>query len=120
MESKTSKNWKKQVKYDKNGLLGRHHSLETTYIINFILKTFQLPYNEDFLRLICESSIYINKVNPFFGVEISASKKNDDISKIRNGKNFFCDVPKANKILRNVVKFQVNAISFSNVMTFFI
>lgn len=34
---------KKQVKYDKNGLLGRHHSLETSYIINFILKTFQLP-----------------------------------------------------------------------------
>ena len=42
---------KKQVKYDKNELLGRHHSLETSYIINFILKTFQLLYNEDLRRL---------------------------------------------------------------------
>ena len=35
----------------------------TSYVINFILLTFKLPYNEDFL--ICEnSSSYMNKVKP--------------------------------------------------------
>ena len=55
-----------------------------SYIINFILQAFQLPYNEDLLRLICESSSsYMNKVKPFFWVEIGPSEKSADISKIR-------------------------------------
>ena len=37
----------------------------------------------------------MNKVKPFFRVEIGASEKSAEISKIRN-KNFFCHVVKAN------------------------
>ena len=55
----------------------------TLSTINLILETFQLPYNEDLLRLMCEnSSFYVNKVKPFFQVEISASKESADISEI--------------------------------------
>ena len=69
----------------------------TLYIINFILPTFQLPYNEDLLGLICEnSSTYMNKVKPFFRVEIGAPEKSADNSKIQDKKIVFCHVPKAN------------------------
>ena len=58
-------------------------------IINFILEKFQLPYNEDLLRLICEnSSSYMNKVKPFSRVEVGASEKSAGIDKIRD-KIFF-------------------------------
>ena len=36
----------------------------------------------------------MNKVKPFFRVEIDASEKSADISKIRDKKN--CNIPKAN------------------------
>ena len=62
-----------------------------------MLLTFQLPHNEDLLSLICEnSSIYINKVKPFFELEIRASEKSADISKISDKNYFFRHVPKAN------------------------
>ena len=61
----------------------------TSYIINFILETFQLRNNEDLLRLICEkSSSYRNKVKPFFRVELGTSEKIADISKIPDKKTF--------------------------------
>ena len=62
----------------------------TSYIIKFILKTFQLPCNEDLLRLICENiSSYITKVKQSLRVKIGASEKSTDISKIQGQKNFF-------------------------------
>ena len=85
-----------------------------SYIINF-KKTFQLPYNKGLLRLICESSSS-KKVKPFFRAEIGASEKSAGISKIWD-KNFFCQVPKANEILGNAIKFQVNTISILRIMT---
>ena len=61
----------------------------TSHIINFMLQTFQLLYNEDLLSLISENgSSYMMKVKPFFRVEICASEKSADISKIRD-KIFF-------------------------------
>ena len=52
----------------------------TSHIINFMLQTFQLPYNEDLLSLISKNgSSYMKKVKPFFRVEICASEKNADI-----------------------------------------
>ena len=54
----------------------------TSYVINFISQTFQLPYNEDLLRLIREnSSSSMKKVRPFFRVEIGASEKSADVKK---------------------------------------
>ena len=38
----------------------------------------------------------MNKVKPFFRVEIGASEKSADISKIQDKKNFFSHVPKTN------------------------
>ena len=76
--------------------VSRHVSSILHY--TYILKSFQLPYNEDLLILICEnSSSYMNKVKPFLGVEIAASEKSADISKIcDNFFFFFGHVPKAN------------------------
>ena len=51
----------------------------------------------------------MNKVKPFFQVEIDASEKNAYINKIRNKKKFFCHEPKAN--LGKAIKLQVNTIS---------
>ena len=45
----------------------------------------------------------MDKEKPFFWVEIGASKKSADISKIRQ-KKCFCQVPKTNKILGKVIK----------------
>ena len=57
--------------------------------MSFILKTFQLPYNEYLPRLICEnSSSYMNKLKPLFRLEIEASEKSADISKIEAKKIF--------------------------------
>ena len=68
----------------------------TSYIIEFIIQTFQLPYNEDLLRLIYEnSSSYMKKVKPFLLAEIGASEEFADISKISDN-IFFCHIPKAN------------------------
>ena len=68
----------------------------TSYIINYLLETFQLHYIEDLLRLIGEnSSSYMNKVKSFFLVQKDTSEKSLDISKIRD-KKVFCYVPKAN------------------------
>ena len=78
----------------KNGLLWCHLSLNDViyhqfYIINILVNLWW-----SFLRLICEnSSSYTNEctniVKPFFRVEICASEKKADISKIRDKKNFF-------------------------------
>ena len=88
----------------------------TSYVINFILQLFQLPYNEDLLRLICENSSSYMKVTPFFRVEIGPSEKSADIGKIREKK---C-TNNVNEILVKANKFQVSTISLSEVMTFFI
>ena len=88
----------------------------TSYVINFILQLFQLPYNEDLLRLICENSSSYMKVKPFFRVEIGPSEKSADIGKIREKK---C-TNNVNEILVKANKFQVSTISLSEVMTFFI
>ena len=62
----------------------------TSYIISFILQAFQLPYNEDLLRLICEnSSSYMNSVKPIFREEIGAPETSVRISKISEKRNFF-------------------------------
>ena len=50
----------------------------------------------------------MNKVKPFFQVEIGASQKRADV------KN--CHLP--NQFLGKVIKFQINTISLSKVMTF--
>ena len=60
----------------------------------------------------------MDKVKPFLCVEIGASKKSADIRKYT--KKCFCQVPKTNKILGKVTKLQVNTISLSKAMTFFI
>ena len=68
----------------------------TSYIINFVLYTLQLPYNEDLLWLICEnSSSSMGKIKPFFRVHKGAPGKSTDISKIRDRKIFW-HVPRVN------------------------
>ena len=57
----------------------------------------------------------MNKVKLFFRVEVGASEETADISKIRD-KN----VPKTNQVLGKVIKFKVNTVSLSKLMTFFI
>ena len=48
----------------------------TSYIIEFIIQTFQLPYNEDLLRLIYENnSSCMKKVKPFLLAEIGAPEE---------------------------------------------
>ena len=92
------KNIDKKVKIDKtiNYCDVITHQM-MSYIINFILQTFHLPYNEDLLRLECEnSSSYINEVKPLFRVEIGASEEKGDISKIREKNFLICHVPKTN------------------------
>ena len=51
----------------------------------------------------------MNKVKPFFQVEIDVSEKNADINKIQDKKKIFCHEPKAN--LGKAIKLQVNTIS---------
>ena len=62
----------------------------------------------------------MNKVKPIFRAKIGASEKSAEIIKIWCKKLFFCNVSKANKILGKLIKFQVNTISLSKVMRFFI
>ena len=62
----------------------------------------------------------MNKVKPFIWAEIVVSEKSADISKIKDKQNFFCLLPNSNQILGKVIKRQVNTISLSKVMTFFI
>ena len=69
----------------------------TSYIINFILQIFWLPYNKDLLRLICENcSSYKNIVKQFFWVEIGAFEKSTGIRKTYDKIVCFCHVTKAN------------------------
>ena len=63
--------------------------------------------------------IYMNKVEPFFRVEIGLSEKSADISKIREKKLFFIMYLKPAKFLGKVIKFQVNTIKLSKVMPIF-
>ena len=62
----------------------------TSYIIIVILSTFQLPYNEDSLQLIQLQLQLHEQIRPFFRVEIGASEKSTDISKIRDKKKLSC------------------------------
>ena len=56
----------------------------------------------------------MNKVQPFFWVEIGASEKRADVRKICDKRHFHLP----NQFLGKVIKFQVNTISLSKVMTF--
>ena len=56
----------------------------------------------------------MNKVRPFFRVEIGASEKSADVKKICDKKN--CHLP--NQIREKAIKFQINAITLSKVLTF--
>ena len=60
----------------------------------------------------------MNKVKPFFRVEIGVSKKSAYISGRRE--KFFFHIPKTNLILGKVIKFQVNTINLAKVITPFI
>ena len=87
MKKVNGKKLNKKVKMTKQltiltSSLIRDVTYHKVYIINF-----SVTFNEDLLRLICENiSTYMNKVKPLFQVEIGASEKSDDISKILDKK----------------------------------
>ena len=88
-KKKWCKNWQKGKKWQNSALMWRHNWLDDSCVTSFLLKTLQVHYIEDLIRLIWENgSSYMKKERPFSGSEIGPPEKSADISNIIN-KFFF-------------------------------